>query len=219
MKNKSRRSFLIKSSKIATAIIGTTIFGRYFLFSKTEPTIQYQESHYGKPSENGQKILVTYESKFGSTAEVADAIGKELSLKGNIVDVKKIKNVSNLNTYDRIVIGSAIQYDKWMPEAIDFVKSNHKFLSQIPATFFLVCLVLSKKTKKAEKKALGYAEKLYDLALDVQPTSVGRFAGVLDYSKMSFGGRSMAKILFAILGIKEGDYRDWDAIRSWARKC
>ena len=27
----------------------------------------------------------------------------------------------------------------------------------------------------------------------------------------------MAKALFAILGVKEGDYRDWDAIRLWAK--
>lgn len=33
------------------------------------------------------------------------------------VDVKNIKNVEVLQNYDVIFIGSAIQYNRWMPDA------------------------------------------------------------------------------------------------------
>ncbi len=42
--------------------------------------------------DNGQKILVAYASKYGSTGGVADAIGKGLCSKGAAVDVLLMKN-------------------------------------------------------------------------------------------------------------------------------
>ena len=165
---------------------------------------------------NPKKILVAYESQFGSTAEVAEAIGQVLSAKGNQVSVKKIKDVTSLDDYGKVVIGSAIQYDKWMPEARDFAKMHRKSLGEKEVACFLVCLVLSKGTKKAIAKAKGYALKINELMPSVPADSIGQFAGVLDYSKMSFGQRLAAKALFAIIGVKEGDYRNWQAIRDWA---
>jgi menaquinone-dependent protoporphyrinogen oxidase len=49
------------------------------------------------------------------------------------------------------------------------------------------------------------------------PVSIGRFAGVLDFSKMSFLTRLIFKTVSTVTGVREGDYRDWDAIRSWAQ--
>ena len=77
------------------------------------------------------------------------------------------------------------------------------------------------ETEKAIKQAKEYSEKLYDIAPEVKPISVGEFAGVLDYSKISFLSSLLLKFYLVILRIKEktrvkeGDYRDWDAIRSW----
>ena len=55
------------------------------------------------------------------------------------------------------------------------------------------------------------------LVPQVKPVNVGRFAGVLDYSKMSFFFRLIAKGVLAIIGVPGGDYRSWDVIRSWAK--
>ena len=218
MKNQNRRKFILKSSKIIATIVGTMTFGKYVLFADTSQNskVQFQRSHYEAQGDNGKKILVTYESEFGSTSEVANFIGKVLSEEGHQVEVKKIEEVVDLSAYEKVVLGSAIQYDKWMSSAKAFVKKNEIALSQIPVAFFFCCLVLSRKTEKAEQKAKGYADKLYLISPKVKPISVGRFAGVLNYSKMPAVGRILARGLFAVMGIKEGDYRDWDAIRLWA---
>lgn len=42
------------------------------------------------------RILVAYASKKGSTAEIAQAIGKELQGAGHLVDVTEMKSVSSL---------------------------------------------------------------------------------------------------------------------------
>ena len=51
----------------------------------------------------------------------------------------------------------------------------------------------------------------------VKPISEGLFAGALDISKVpTFRDRLMFR-LSVLFGVwKEGDHRDWNAIRSWA---
>jgi hypothetical protein len=51
----------------------------------------------------------------------------------------------------------------------------------------------------------------------VRPVSEGLFAGSLDLSKIpSFGDRLKFRISVATGLWKEGDHRDWSAIRTWA---
>jgi menaquinone-dependent protoporphyrinogen IX oxidase len=78
--------------------------------------------------------------------------------------------------------------------------------------------VLSKKTDKARSKSDVYATEIQNLAPKIRINGFGKFAGVLNYSKMSFGLRILAKTLFAFLGVKEGDYRDWMAIEKWSQE-
>ena len=62
---------------------------------------------------------------------------------------------------------------------------------------------------------MNYSSKLCRLCPRVKPLSVGRFAGVLDYSKMSPVSRFIARCIMMVFGVKEGDYRDWQAIHAW----
>ena len=168
-------------------------------------------------NKDSRKILVAYASQFGTTGEVAEAIGDVFCQNGCTVETKWIKDLTELNDYDAVVIGSAIQYDRWMPEAREFVIANQAILRKLPVAYFFTCLTLSRKNEKSENQAKNYAEKLVTLAPEIKPVAIGRFAGVLDYSKMSLFFRLIGKGLFAVLGVKEGDYRDWDAIHTWAK--
>ncbi len=172
---------------------------------------------------NGHKVLVAYDSEAGSTGEIADFIGNVLSENGNIVEIKHVRETVDLTSYDRIVIGSPIRYDKWMSDASKFVKNNQEILSKIPVAFFFTCAVLAQKNEKTARQVKGYSDKVYDIAPLVKPVSMGEIAGVLDYSKLSFFLTMILKLYLFIIRIKdrdgeigkEGDYRDWDAIRSW----
>ena len=175
---------------------------------------QFPDSSCGNSGDN--KILLAYATKYGSTREVAEVIGQVSCQAGATVDIKCIKNVKDLSDYDAVIIGSAIQYDQWMPEARKFVTTHQNNLSKIPVAFFFTCLTLSSQTEKAEHQAMAYSDKLYALHPQIKPFSVGRFAGVLDYRKMSFFSRLIARGILTIFGVKEGDYRNWDAIRLWA---
>ena len=76
------------------------------------------------------KILVTYASRTGSTAEVAQAIGKTLAENGAQVDVRPMQEVQDLTPYSAVVAGSAIRGSKWLPEADQFIQTHRAELAQ-----------------------------------------------------------------------------------------
>ncbi|MBE9508223.1 MAG: flavodoxin domain-containing protein [Chloroflexi bacterium] len=155
-------------------------------------------------------ILVAYATKAGSTAEVAAEIGRVIESKGGCqVDVRPVGKLKEVGGYDAVIIGSAIRAGKWLPEATKFVEKHRDALSQVPVALFAVCLTLSEDTEENRRTVAAYLDPVREV---VQPVDVGLFAGVMDYSKLSFILRLMMKAMKS----PEGDFRDWEVIRAWA---
>lgn len=160
------------------------------------------------------KILVTYASRAGSTAGVAEAIGKTLMEKGLPVDVLPLQEVKDLTPYQAVVAGSAIRGQKWLPEAMKFLVEHRPELSRKPFASFMVCITLS--MPNAEKYREGLKVWMSPVRELVHPVSEGYFAGALDFSKLPFSFNVLAMRLVVLFGLwKEGDHRDWAAIRTW----
>ena len=161
------------------------------------------------------KILVTYATCTGSTVGVAEAIGKSLSEAGVQVDVLPMSAVSNLAPYQAVVAGSAIQNQRWLPEAMQFAQAHQAELRRIPCAVFLVCMTLA--MRNGEKYRPFAAEFMAPVRALVQPVSQGLFAGALDIRKVPSAGDRFKFRLSVLFGVwKEGDHRDWNAIRIWA---
>lgn len=161
------------------------------------------------------KILVTYASRFGSTEGVARAIGQTLSEYGLNVHVLSMKDVNDLSLYKAVVAGSAINAGEWLPEAMQFLRKHRIELAKKPFAAFQVCMTLS--MRNGEQYRNHVASWLAPVRELVRPVSEGLFAGALDIHKIpSFTDR--LKFHFSVLfGVwKEGDHRDWNAIRAWA---
>src|SRR3990172_12556259 len=92
------------------------------------------------------KILVTYASRIGSTAEVAEAIGQTLAESGAQVEVLPMQDVKDLAPYQAVVAGSAIRGGEWLPEAMQFVQTHQAALDQKPFAAFLVCMTLNMRS-------------------------------------------------------------------------
>ena len=159
-----------------------------------------------------RNILIAYASRLGSTAEVAHAIADETGAMA-----RWIGDIDSLAGYDAVIIGSAIRYDKWLPEATDFVKTHHNTLQTMPVAMFLTCLTLSHQSPKALQQATRYADSIAATLPHVRTANIGQFAGVLDYGKMPRRSRLLARLIFTFLRVPEGDYRDWQAIQAWAK--
>ncbi|MGD0750935.1 MAG: flavodoxin domain-containing protein [Anaerolineales bacterium] len=161
------------------------------------------------------KILITYATCTGSTVGVAEAIGKSLSEGGALVEVLPMQAVKELASYQAVVAGSAIQNQRWLPEAIQFIQMHQSELSSKPFAAFLVCMTLA--MRNGEKYRPFVAEFMAPVRALVQPVSQGLFAGALDIRKVPSASERFKFRLSVFFGVwKEGDHRDWEAIRAWA---
>ncbi len=207
-----RRKFLLIAGGVigtsALACAGLTLMGG----KKTE--IEFINTTYGEENDMQKKILVTYASRAGSTAGVADAIGKKLAAGGVKVDVMKMDEVTDLSQYSAVVAGSAIRGSKWLPEGLEFLRVHKTELGNKPFAAFMVCITLA--MKNGDQYREGVKDWMQPVRSVVKPVSEGYFAGALDLSKLS-GMDKLSMGAAATLGIfPKGDFRDWKAIESWA---
>lgn len=161
------------------------------------------------------KILITYASRAGSTAEVAEAIGKSLSQIDVEVDVLPMRDVKDLSLYRAVVAGSCIRKSKWLPEAMQFIQTHRAVLAKKPFATFTVCITLAMSNSDPYRQVV--AEWIQPVRTQVRPISEGLFAGRLDFSKLPFTWDTLKLRAVVALGIfPKNDRRDWSAISTWA---
>ena len=156
------------------------------------------------------RMLVAYATAAGSTAEVAEAIGEELRSTGAEVDVRLAKEVKDVRPYGAVIVGSGIRAGQLLSDATKFVQKNRETLSLVPVAYFVVCLTMKDDTEENRSTVAAYLDPLREL---VEPMEVGLFAGAVNPSSLPIPARMILKAM----KISEGDYRDWEAIRAWAR--
>ncbi len=160
------------------------------------------------------KILVTYATRTGSTAGVAEAIAKTLTNAGFQVDLYPMQAVNKLSDYAAVVVGSPIQAQQWLPEAMQFLQTHRATLAQKPIATFTLCITLA--MKDGEKYRSNIKTWLIPVRQIAKPQSEGIFAGVLNISKVPAFGERLKFRLSVLFGVwSEGDHRDWDAIQAW----
>lgn len=157
-----------------------------------------------------RRTLLAYASRAGSTAEVADRVGDVLRNSGIDVDVRSVKDVTEIAGYDSLVLGSAIWAGKPLPEMLRFVAEQRAAMSGMPVAYFILCEQLREYTPANRQVALGYVTPLRKLH---EPVSIGMFAGRRDFSKVH---PLLRWLLMRVFRFAEGDWRDWAQIRTWA---
>ena len=126
-----------------------------------------------------------------------------------------INQVTYLAPYRAVVAGSAINAAAWLPEAMQFLQAHRAELAQKPCATFSVCMTMA--MKNAAQYRSGVIEWVAPVRALVKPLSEGAFAGVLDIKKIPSFGERLKFRLSVLFGVwKEGDHRDWNAIREWA---
>jgi menaquinone-dependent protoporphyrinogen oxidase len=161
-----------------------------------------------------EKILVTYTSYSGTTAEIAEAISKTLTATGANVELLPMQDVKSLSPYSAVVIGSPIRASKWSPDAIKFIQDHQSELLQKRVATFTVCITLAMSNSERYRQAVaGWIAPVRAL---VRPVSEGLFAGRLDFSKLHFNWDTVKLRAVVALGIfPKEDRRDWKAVRAW----
>ena len=183
--------------------------------------------------------MIAYTTNAGSTADVAKAIGEELTKSEAQVDVRRLEEVSSLEGYEAAVVGGPMILG-WHRAAQKFVKAHQAELSRIPVAYFFTAMRLTQtgeesigetrifidpRLAKAPKQAgkLSYSERYASpgnylrpalkAAPQVKPVMAGFFGGDLELAKLNY-----LQIFFVMVVVRAqlGDYRNWEAIRGWA---
>jgi menaquinone-dependent protoporphyrinogen oxidase len=186
-----------------------------------------------------KRILVTYATMSGSTAEVAEAVADEIASNGMQVDLLPLSQLKDLGVYDGIVVGAPMIMG-WHRHALRFLRRNRAALRRMPLAVFVICLSLTQTDQTSVDGApvvvderlpkpprtpgrLGYRERYARLenylrpilkaSGSAKPLSIGVFGGRLDYGRLKWWA-----VLFAmqIIQAPAGDRRNWSAIRCWA---
>lgn len=186
-------------------------------------------------------ILVAYTTNAGSTAEVAEAIGKELRKAGVAVDVRQFGDVASIDGYSAVILGAPIMLG-WHRAARRFIRRHQSSLIGIPVAYFATALQLTRTSetsvgdiplhldskfghppKKRGRLSLherftsveAYVRPMLKTAPKLHPVSIGLFQGKLDPKRLSFLQRLFIGI---VIRAKPGDFRNWQSIRTWAGK-
>jgi menaquinone-dependent protoporphyrinogen oxidase len=158
------------------------------------------------------RVLVAYATKNGSTAEIADAIADELRGRGAEVDCRDAGTVRDVDSYDAVVLGSAVYMKRWRKEARRFLRRHRRELGELP--FWVFSSGPVGEQKQGDTKAAEWAEPRRMVA------TVERL-GAREH--VIFGGRVpleptnfIERAMLENTPPEFADRRDWDQIRGWA---
>lgn len=154
------------------------------------------------------KVLVTASSRHGSTAEIAEAIAKEITRGGFDVELEAPADVESLEGYDAVVLGSAVYMTQWTEQARAFISRFSQELRQIPVWAFSCGLAGVPSGEAQDPRRVGPA------LLQINAIDHQTFKGRLELTNLGLRERSIARMGSA----PEGDYREWDKIRAWAHQ-
>jgi menaquinone-dependent protoporphyrinogen oxidase len=156
-------------------------------------------------------VLVTAASKHGATFEIAEVIARKLNEHGVSAELVDIEEVSELDCYEAVVIGSGIYLGNWLKEARRFIDAHAAELSQRPTWLFASGSIVGDPPVADDPNALR-ASLVQKLVETTRAREHKLFAGKLDMSTLGLLEKAAVRGAHA----SEGDHRDWDEIYRWA---
>lgn len=152
------------------------------------------------------RVLVSYGSRNGATAELAGWIADELRERHCVVRIHAAATVGDIASYDAVVLGGPIYLGRWHRACRDFVRRHRAVLVDRPVWLF----------------SSGPLEQVTDASEPVPTAYVKAVVrGLPARGHRTFGGRldpdsgGLARAWLAS-GQIPGDYRDEPRVRDWA---
>ena len=159
------------------------------------------------------KALIVVASRHGATSGIADALAEELRRHGHTADVAAATDAPALATYDAVIIGSAVYIGQWLKEARQFIQRNQQALLKLP-----VWLFSSGPVGPTTPEAKDDPPAIAQLMKQVGGRGHRTFLGKLDPAHLGVGERFIMWNVKRLApdAARDGDFRDWEAIRVWA---
>lgn len=150
------------------------------------------------------RVLVAYATKLGSTAEIAEAMAQGLRDGGHQALAVPAREVTNLDDWDAVVLGSALYSATWQRDARKFVDRFRDKLATRPLWLF---------SSGPLDRHLARADQ------PLTPNAAQIMVGLEPRSHHTFGGRLSvtADVPPQVLQTHRlGDFREWQRIVAYA---
>lgn len=152
-------------------------------------------------------VLVASASRHGSTTEIAAAIGRVLRERGVEAEVADVAAVESLERYDAVVLGSGVYAGRWLEPARTFVDRHGAELAA-RRTWLFSSGPVGDPPKPAPEEAVHLDEIIAETSAEEHRV----FGGKIERKDLGIAERAILRAVRA----REGDYRDWRAIRGFA---
>ncbi|MEH0416703.1 flavodoxin domain-containing protein [Streptomyces sp. B21-083] len=154
------------------------------------------------------KVLVAFGTTNGSTAQIAEAIADVLRKEGLTVEAMPARSVTNLESYDAVVVGGGLYAGRWHSDARHFVRRHARELSRRPLWFFSSGPLDASASERDIPPVPGVRRAM--IRLDVREHVT--FGGCLEEGAKGFIARKI------VSSGKGGDFRDFRQIEAWAAR-
>jgi menaquinone-dependent protoporphyrinogen oxidase len=151
-------------------------------------------------------VLVVTASRHGSTAEMGEAIAAHLRSRGLDVDFAAPDEVSSLEGYDAVVLGSAVYVGNWLKRARRFV-GRHGAELRARRVWLFSSGSIGDNVREAMRP-----ERVEGLTAVTGAVDHHAFAGRLDRGELGVVERLVVRAVKA----PDGDHRDWTDVARWA---
>ena len=163
-------------------------------------------------------VLVTYATKHGSTGEIATVIADALREHDLDIELWPAAEVTTVDPYDAVVLGSAVYRTRWQQDAERFVQRFETELTTRSVWLFSSGPLGTEPTDAQGQDLAAAAEpkEIAEFGEAIAPRGHRVFFGVLDPGRLGLGERALRKLPAARAILPEGDFRDWAQIEAWA---
>lgn len=153
------------------------------------------------------RVLVTYGTRNGGTADIATTVADTLADSGLHVEVRPAGWVTDVTRYDAVVLGGAVYVGRWHRDARSFARRFAKTLQGRPVWVFSS----GPLDQSADQQELAPVPQAAEAVRSLHAVQHTTFGGRLD----EYAEGMMARAMFR--GGHGGDFRNTARIRTWSR--